>query len=198
MIEERIIRDETLPTLVHFHGTGGDERHLLGFAELIAPSWNTWGLRGEVNENGALRFFRRFAEGQLDYDDMVLRAREIEEHLSANRSGDLVAVGYSNGANTVAALAWMFPKLFRAAIMLRPMDVAEHLGESNLDGLKTLVLVSESDSITPGLQGKALADRLGSAGADSHLHWVPGGHRLSSADVRHAQDFIQSLKTGES
>lgn len=44
--------DESLPTLVLFHGTGGNERDLLPLAELLAPGASVLGVRGNVLENG--------------------------------------------------------------------------------------------------------------------------------------------------
>lgn len=40
------------PTFVLLHGTGGDEHDLLPVAEMLDPSYNVLGVRGNVSENG--------------------------------------------------------------------------------------------------------------------------------------------------
>ena len=54
-----------------FHGTGGDERQLWPLARAVWPRAALVAPRGDVSEHGALRFFRRTAEGVYDYDDLA-------------------------------------------------------------------------------------------------------------------------------
>ena len=56
-------------SLLLLHGTGGDEHDLVPLAEAILPGAGIVSPRGQVVENGAPRFFRRFAEGVLDVED---------------------------------------------------------------------------------------------------------------------------------
>ncbi|MBC2106617.1 alpha/beta hydrolase, partial [Listeria booriae] len=61
-------KNPALPPLVLLHGTGGDERSLLQIAELIAPDAAVLAFRGDVPEQGANRFFARYADGSFDLE----------------------------------------------------------------------------------------------------------------------------------
>ena len=69
------------PTLLLLHGTGGDERDLLGLGRELWPGAPLLGVRGKVLENGMPRFFRRFAEGVFDVDDLKARTNELAEFI---------------------------------------------------------------------------------------------------------------------
>src|SRR5699024_10529022 len=98
-------KDESKPTLLLLHGTGGTEESLLALAAMIDPDTSILSVRGNVLENGMPRFFKRFAEGLLDEDDLRFRTNELNEFLrdAAEKyefdRDNVVAIGYSNGAN---------------------------------------------------------------------------------------------------
>src|SRR5690625_1592958 len=102
--------DPSKPTLLLLHGTGGTEQDLLPLSENIDPDANILSVRGNVSENGMPRFFRRLAEGVFDEEDLIFRTKELNEFLdeAAETYGfdrdQVVAVGYSNGANIAASL----------------------------------------------------------------------------------------------
>jgi predicted esterase len=102
-------------TLLLLHGTGGDENDLLelgraldGQAALLSP-------RGQVNERGANRWFRRLAEGVFDTDDLLARTDQLANFITSAAAhyrldaSRLVAVGFSNGANIAATLLLRHP-----------------------------------------------------------------------------------------
>ena len=92
--------------VVTLHGTGGDERSLVPFAQAVAPGAAIISPRGRVIENGSARFFRRLADGMLDVDDLRERAVEFADFLSRaarhNQIGTvpLFAIGYIRMART--------------------------------------------------------------------------------------------------
>ena len=81
------------PVMLMLHGTGGDE---IGIAELAAeldPDAAVLAPRGQVEEHGMLRWFRRHGEGNFDVDDVIARAGELagfiemaREHYNSHRS----------------------------------------------------------------------------------------------------------------
>src|SRR5690625_6155548 len=73
--------DQSKPTFVLLHGTGGTEHDLLPIAEKIDPEVNILSVRGNVLENGMPRFFKRLAEGVFDEEDLVFRKKELYEFL---------------------------------------------------------------------------------------------------------------------
>src|SRR5271169_3046132 len=90
-------------SLLLLHGTGGDENDLVPLGRMIAPGAPLLAPRGKVLENGMPRFFRRFAEGAFDEEDVGRRAREladfVEEACGRYAIPSPIALGYSNGAN---------------------------------------------------------------------------------------------------
>ena len=117
--------DPAKPPILLLHGTGGDEEDLLPVGRLIAPGSALLSPRGKVVENGMARFFRRFAEGAFDEDDVRFRAGELADFIGAARAAyglaAPIAVGYSNGANIAAAVLLLRPEAFAGAVLMRAM-----------------------------------------------------------------------------
>ena len=74
------------PLVFTFHGTGGDETQFSSLAEQIWPEAHIISPRGDVSERGALRFFRRTAEGVYDFDDLRARTRAMAGFLRAHKA----------------------------------------------------------------------------------------------------------------
>src|ERR1700677_5060408 len=64
-------------TLLLLHGTGGDENDLIPLGQELLPGAALLSPRGRVLENGMPRFFRRFAEGRFDLDDLKLQTASL-------------------------------------------------------------------------------------------------------------------------
>ena len=96
------------PLLFVFHGTGADESQLLSLGRDLAPQATIVSPRGDISEHGAARFFRRTGEGVYDMDDLA-RATDkmagfIQAQVAAARPSSVLGLGYSNGANILAAV----------------------------------------------------------------------------------------------
>ncbi len=119
--------DQAAPVLLLLHGTGGTERDLLPLADRISPASSVLSVRGNVLENGMPRYFRRLAEGIFDLEDLVFRTKELNDFLDSAAAeygfdrGNLVAVGYSNGANIAGSLLFHYQGTLRGAILHHPM-----------------------------------------------------------------------------
>src|SRR4051812_5032609 len=111
-------------TLLLLHGTGGDESDLMSLGRAVAPTANLLSPRGPVMENGMPRFFRRFAEGVFDVEDIKARAQQLADFINSaatEYSFDatrVIAFGYSNGANIAAAMLLLHPDALAGAILL--------------------------------------------------------------------------------
>lgn len=191
-------------TLLLLHGTGGDENDLLPLGRRVLPGANLLSPRGNVSENGAARFFRRFAEGVFDEQDAAKRSAELARWLAAARKkyglSTFDAVGYSNGANTLGAM--MLLGELRAAdlparvVLLRAMPVlsnptaAETRGERTLEGVKVLMLSGKRDGIVKPEGAHALAERLRKLGAEVEVKLLDTGHELVREDLVQAGAFL--------
>ena len=83
-------------------------------------------VRGNVLENGMPRFFRRLAEG-FDIEDLIFRTKELNEFLDEAAvkydfdRDNIIAIGYSNGANIAASLLFHYQNALKGAILHHPM-----------------------------------------------------------------------------
>lgn len=183
---------EDARTLVLLHGTGGDERDMAGLGRMLAgaaaPGAAILSLRGDVSEGGALRFFRRRAEGVYDMDDLARATAKLDGFLAralADRGRDparAVGIGYSNGANALASLMFAVPRRLGAWELLHPLIPFEP-EVAAAEGVPVLVTAGERDPICPAPLTRRLAARLREAGADIGEHWHPGGHELRPSEV---------------
>ena len=132
------------PPLLLLHGTGGDENDLLPLGRTISPGSALLSPRGKVLENGMPRFFRRFAEGVFDEEDVKARADELADFVSEAREAygfaAPLAVGFSNGANIAAAMLFLRPDTLAGAALLRAMVPLSAPPKADLSDRRVLVL----------------------------------------------------------
>ena len=189
------------PTLLLLHGTGGDEQDLLPLGRELWPGAALLGVRGKVLENGMPRFFRRFGEGVFDVDDLKARTNELAQFIDAAAERyaftkrQLVAIGYSNGANIAASLILLHPHYLAAAILFRAQvpftpDIVRNFSE-----LSVFIAAGMRDTIVPRDQTEQLAAILESGGADVSLFWHQGGHELADDDVAAAKLWMSQTVT---
>lgn len=184
------------PTLLMLHGTGGDERDLLPLGRELWPGAALLGVRGKVLENGMPRFFRRFAEGVFDVEDLKSRTQELAQFIdAASERYDfskkrLIVVGYSNGANIAASLILLHPHYLAVAVLFRAMlpfvpDLIRDFRQ-----LSVFMGAARLDPIVPSGQVEELAAILEGGGADVTISWRQGGHELGEDDVRAAKTWL--------
>jgi phospholipase/carboxylesterase len=185
--------------LLLLHGTGGDEQDLLSLGRALAPESPLLSPRGQVLENGMPRFFRRFAEGVFDIEDLKIRAGELAEFVARARVaydlGDIPpsAVGFSNGANIAAALLLLHPATLSGGILLRAMVPLVPDRTPQLHGVRVLIAAGRRDPIATPEQAQALADLLMRAGADVSLHWSEAGHNLVREDLEACERWMAGV-----
>ena len=149
---------------------------------------------GRVLENGMPRFFRRFAEGQFDEDDVRVRAAELASFVhDASKSYGFskpVALGFSNGANIAAALLTLYPDLLAGAVLLRAMVPFKSMPPSALTGVPVLLVSGAQDAMIPKPDSDRLASWLRENGAILTHNNLPTGHGLTHTDVSHMTQFL--------
>jgi phospholipase/carboxylesterase len=186
-------------TLLLLHGTGGDENDLLDLGRAIDPDAALLSPRGKVLENGAPRFFRRLVEGVFDEEDVKARARELAVfiNLAGSRyqidASNLVAVGYSNGANIAAAMLLLGLAPFTKAILLRAMVPLSHVEPVDLKGRRALISAGQFDPIAQPRIAQNLAELLRASGAEVDFVLQPSGHELTPNDVAAARRWLGAI-----
>jgi len=195
----RFFPGEVGATLLLLHGTGGSENDLVPLGRELAPGAALLSPRGKVSEYGAARFFRRFAEGVFDQEDLVFRTHELAEFVqAASREYGfdptrLVAVGYSNGANIAGSLMLLHPGLLRAAVLFRAMVPFEPEETPDLSGMPVFLAAGRTDRMIPPQNAERLAEILDEAGADLDLHWRDTGHGLTYEEVAEAKAWLSGV-----
>jgi phospholipase/carboxylesterase/glyoxalase family protein len=191
--------DRSVPfTLLLLHGTGGDETDLIPLGQSLAPGAAILSPRGKVLERGMPRFFRRFAEGVFDVEDLKFRTHELAEFIGNARreydiSGSIVAVGYSNGANIAASLLLLHPGLLSAGLLFRVMVPFVPATYPDLSETKVFLAAGRQDPIIPAGGTLELLQILETCGAEVAIHWHSGGHGLGQDDLTAAVEWISKL-----
>lgn len=184
------------PTLLLLHGTGGNEHDLLDVGRALAPQAALLSPRGQVLENGMPRFFRRLAEGVFDLDDLRRRTDDlaafVREASEAYRFdlNNVIAVGYSNGANIAASLLLLKPGVLAGAVLFHAMVPIVPEALPDLSSLPVFLGAGRLDTMIRPAQTEQLAALLGQAGASVDLHWEPGGHTLTRAELEAARQWL--------
>jgi phospholipase/carboxylesterase len=177
------------PTLLLLHGTGGNEDDLVPLAQRLAPTANLLSPRGNVLENGMPRFFRRIAEGVLDFEDLKFRTGEMVKFLENASStylfnpAKVIAFGYSNGANIAASLLWNYSKSLAGAILIRPMMAIEPVAIPDLSNIPVFISGGIRDRVIPSGDPQRLAELLKSADADLTLSMRDAGHEITREEL---------------
>lgn len=189
-------------TLLLLHGTGGNEKSLISLGRSLSPKAALLSPRGKVLENGMSRFFRRFAEGVFDLEDLVFRTNELAEFVKEASHAynfdikKLFAVGYSNGANIAASILLLRPELLAGAILFRPMLPIVPDNAPDLSGIPVLISAGLSDSIIPQEQTERLATLLQESRAEVSLRWQDRGHDLGSEEIKYAKEWLSKQTEG--
>jgi phospholipase/carboxylesterase len=180
------------PLVLTFHGTGGNERQFHGFAQETWAGAHVVSPRGDVSENGALRYFRRTGEGVYDMDDLARRTAAMGDFIAGeiDRTGatEVWGLGYSNGANILASVSFARPGLVGRLLLLHPL-IPFSPPEIDLGGTTVLITAGRRDPICPAALSQRLADWYAARGATVTLDWHPGGHEIAPSEI----DAIRAL-----
>lgn len=183
------------PVLLLLHGTGGNELSLMSLGESMDERASILSVRGNVSENGMPRYFKRLSEGVFDEKDLLFRTKELKEFLDEaakkynfNRD-NIIATGYSNGANIAASLLLLYPDSLRAAILHHPMVPLRNIDKKSLEGKSIFIGAGENDNICPPEESKELKKMLVSRGAEVVMNWENNGHKLTKTEVDAAKNW---------
>ncbi|ALG84892.1 alpha/beta hydrolase [Gordonia phthalatica] len=195
-------RPGTSPTLLALHGTGGDERSLLPLAERIAPDAAVLAPRGTVREGDLNRHFRRHAEGVLDAENLYAQTDALADFLRSFGAdhgvvpGEVIAVGFSNGANIATSLLARHRDLIRAAILIgaMPIPLEVPLAAEALAGLPVAIVNGDVDELVSPADTAALHSLLADAGATVTVLDHRGGHEIPETRLDDLAAFITTSK----
>lgn len=177
------------PTLLLLHGTGGNELDLLPLAGIIDDQAAVLSVRGNVLENGMPRFFRRLEEGIFDEEDLVNRTKELNDFLDEAAveydfdRDNIIAIGYSNGANIAASLLFHYQNALKGAVLHHPMVPLRGKELPDLTGKHVFIAAGINDPLCPPEESEELQQLLEQAHAFVGMYWGDRGHQLTNAEV---------------
>ena len=181
---------DTGPVILGLHGTGADERQGLELARLLAPGQPVLAPRGSVREGSAARWFRRHAEGVFDVDDVVARAAELADLVAEARSAyalgdrEILAVGFSNGANMALATTLLHPSALPETIAFSARwPLGDRVPTDELAGTRITMLNGDADAMAPLADVERTVREALLRGSDAVSHVRPGGHGLDARDL---------------
>ena len=182
------------PMVFAFHGTGGDEHQFFGLIEQILPGAGIVAPRGDVSEHGANRFFRRTGEGVYDMQDLALRIAKmagfIRAHRDANSAAPIYGLGYSNGANILAAVMLAHADLFDRAVLMHPLIPWTPQANGALKDAKVLITAGKRDPICPLPLTQSLECYFKEQGSAVDLFLHNGGHEVGQDEMTEIAAFL--------
>ena len=187
--------------IVLLHGTGGNESDLMPLAVRLNPRAILLGVRGRSTEEGITRWFRRFDAMTYDQRDIRAEAQAFAafvdgaiEHYGLEPD-KITFLGYSNGANLLAAVLRLHPGVVRQAILLRGIEALDEAPAVDLNNSKVLLLTGAQDPYRRMVPALEVSLNAGGASLDAPL--IDAGHELSPDDLRIAAEWLASVRTGE-
>ncbi|GEM03582.1 phospholipase/carboxylesterase [Halolactibacillus miurensis] len=192
-----IEKDKQKPVFLLLHGTGGTERDLIPVAEHIDPDASILSVRGNVNENGMARYFKRLREGVFDEESLVSETETLHQFLNqAAKEYDfdrqkLVALGYSNGANIAGSLLMHYEHSLRKAMLLHPMVPRRGIAYPTQDKVKVFIGAGHNDPLVDKSETEELVGLFEGQGIDVSVTYTNHGHALSNEEIASAKAWYE-------
>jgi phospholipase/carboxylesterase len=185
--------------LVLLHGTGGDERSLVDLAKYIDENASVLGVKGNINENGLNRFFRRIRPGIFDTDNLIEETKNlyyfINDFILQNNldKHEMIIIGYSNGANILGSMLYHFGKISHAAILMHPMVPIKNFPVVNQNSNNILITSGINDPLVTNKEIAELVNILQESGGKvTHLSFSEG-HSISLPELNEIKKWYNKL-----
>ena len=176
--------------LLLLHGTGADEFDLLQLGKALDPEAALLSPRGMYLENGMNRFFERYPDGSFNEASIDEAVDELSSFLSSalkhyeQVGKEVIAVGFSNGANTASALLLRHPSTMSAAVLFGSTRPYKILPKTQLAGKRIWLANGDQDPYAPIAKSELFVTELKDLGAE--VTWLrhPGGHQISPLHLK--------------
>lgn len=185
--------------IVLLHGTGGNELSLLELGQIIDQNASLLGIRGNVNEKGMNRFFKRIKPGLFDLESLISETHKLKSFINQFLSektvkyDDIVILGYSNGANIIGSLIFHYGKMFKGVAMLHPMVPIKNFLVCEQNSQKIFISASINDPIVDLKEAITLEEMLVAANADILMKWYSSGHEISNEEITDLKKWYNKL-----
>lgn len=194
------INNNSKNTLIMLHGTGADENDLIPLAKAIDSKANILSIRGNINEQGMNRFFKRFNIGSYDlnsFESETSMLAETIKNLSVKYNFNLnntFVVGFSNGANIAQGLIQDYPNLVKYFGLLSPDYINIEKGiKNNIENNKIFISSAKDDPYTSFTKIEKLISDLETKGANVELY-VGTGHQIDNHALKILIEWYEGIK----
>lgn len=166
--------------VVTFHGEGADAAQLHGLARTFLPGHHA--VSPQNDGDGATR-----GPSGDPAEDMAAFLRGETARTGAVH---VTGIGYSAGADLLAAISVAHPDLFDAVVLMHPRQPALPAAVPDLAMTRVLVTAGRSDPDCPPDVAQELADWFTEQKADCILAWHPGGNEVPQSEIDAVRDFL--------
>ncbi|MBG0762356.1 alpha/beta hydrolase [Acholeplasma laidlawii] len=180
-------------TFLALHGTGGDENDLVPLVNYLNPTFNILSPRGNVNEQGMNRFFKRHGIGNYDIKNLEDETTNLNEFISLSITNygldqsQMVGLGFSNGANILESLLQLYGPILKKVVLLSPVFLQPNKPFKDLTGVDIFIATSDNDPYVKNKENDRLVDALKAAHANVYVNKHQGGHQIN-------QEILEDLK----
>jgi predicted esterase len=135
-------------------------------------------------------------QGVFDEADLIARTNELADFVIASaqtynfNKNNVIAVGFSNGANIAASMLLLRPDVLAGAILLRSMLPLTPSVIPNLGGKRVLMLCGQYDPLIPSGSAERLVELLREAGTEVDYQMIPASHGLTRTDIEMARRWL--------
>lgn len=192
---------EDLAPLLLLHSTGGDEHQLLAIADIIAPSHPILSIRGRINQQGSNRYFKLrgpggFTKANFDLDSLAEESRWLADEIKILtikheiKLQNMIALGYSNGANVALSMLLKGICQFDKVIAFHGMQLEPISQPHQVDQTKVFLSYAKNDPMIPENEFALLKTDLERAGCQIDSFESTSGHQLIQEEVLAAKIWL--------
>jgi phospholipase/carboxylesterase len=183
-------------TILVLHGTGGDEHNIIGLAKALDANASILSPRGMHLEGAMNRFFERYPDGSFNERSIERAVQELASFVEAAiaeygiDATNIFATGFSNGANTAAALMLRHPDLLIGAALFGSTVPFAQVDRVDLSGKRIWLANGDQDFYAPVDVSERWVKQLSEFGANATWLRHQGGHQVTQEHVRLIADEL--------
>src|SRR5690554_499749 len=165
------IDNNSVNTLIMLHGTGGNEEEMVGLGKRIDPNANILSIRGNVNENGINRYFKRLGVDNYDIPNYKMETKNLINAIikySKEYNFDLnytTISGFSNGANIALGIIQINP-IVNNYILNSPDYINKDENLVNLENKNIFIATADNDPYVKPENMQLLIERIDNNGGN--------------------------------
>jgi len=185
-------------TFLTLHGTGADENDLVPLVSYLNNSYNILSPRGNVNENGLNRFFKRHGIGTYDIENLTEETKNLKAFIETSMStynldkGQVIGLGFSNGANILESLLQLHGAVLNKIVLLSPVLLQPNVAFKDLTGVDIFIATSDKDPYVKNKENDTLIQMLKDAHANVYVHKHDHGHQISQMVLEDLKNWLNT------